>query len=221
MRQHIPLVFTVAVQGNRSQTGVDIERTIRDVVGSALRPVRAEMAKELASATADRDAVLRLLETAKSTPERAALNQRLDKANATVDKLQAGINKLDADLPGIVKVRASSAGSLIPPVPPPPMTPDYIPENMIIFIVAIIFVGFPLAIAAARIAWKRASHAPAPSTAQLPAESTRRFDQLEHAVDAIAIEVERISENQRYLTKLLSEPRQNVAIGSGKEPPPS
>ena len=29
---------------------------------------------------------------------------------------------------------------------------------------------------------------------------------LEHAIDALAIEVERVGENQRFLTKLLAEP---------------
>jgi hypothetical protein len=91
---------------------------------------------------------------------------------------------------------------------------------MIVSVISIIFIGFPLAIAFARLLWRRASHIPAPPTSQLPADSTRRFDQLEHAVDAIAIEVERISENQRYLTKLLSEPRQTAAVGSGRGGPP-
>jgi hypothetical protein len=36
---------------------------------------------------------------------------------------------------------------------------------------------------------------------QLPADDDR-LQRLEHAVDAIAIEVERISEGQRFLTKL-------------------
>ena len=34
---------------------------------------------------------------------------------------------------------------------------------------------------------------------------TPRFDRLEQAVDAIAIEVERVSEGQRFVTKVLTE----------------
>ena len=38
-----------------------------------------------------------------------------------------------------------------------------------------------------------------------------QLTRLEHAIDAIAIEVERIGENQRFLTKLLaSEPPENA-----------
>ena len=49
---------------------------------------------------------------------------------------------------------------------------------------------------------KRFDNAPAPA---ISAEQARRFDRIEQSVDAIAIEVERISENQRYMTKLMAE----------------
>jgi hypothetical protein len=39
----------------------------------------------------------------------------------------------------------------------------------------------------------------------IPQIDDSRFERLEHAVDAIAVEVERISEAQRFSAKLLSE----------------
>jgi len=39
----------------------------------------------------------------------------------------------------------------------------------------------------------------------------QRLEQLQQSVDAIAIEVERISEGQRFVTKLLSESRDPIA----------
>lgn len=39
----------------------------------------------------------------------------------------------------------------------------------------------------------------------LPAEVTSRLERMEQAIDSIAVEVERISEGQRFTTKLLSE----------------
>ncbi|MFN2565951.1 MAG: hypothetical protein ABR499_13225 [Gemmatimonadaceae bacterium] len=42
-------------------------------------------------------------------------------------------------------------------------------------------------------------------SAALPPEVTAHMERLEQAVEAVAIEVERISEGQRYTTKLLSE----------------
>jgi hypothetical protein len=39
----------------------------------------------------------------------------------------------------------------------------------------------------------------------VPPEVTARLERIEQAVDAVAIEVERISEGQRFTTKLLSD----------------
>jgi hypothetical protein len=49
---------------------------------------------------------------------------------------------------------------------------------------------------------------------QLPGEVVNRLERIEQAVEAIAVEVERISEGQRFTTKLLSETR------AGKLPAP-
>ncbi|MEP6549853.1 MAG: hypothetical protein ABJB95_01650 [Gemmatimonadales bacterium] len=42
---------------------------------------------------------------------------------------------------------------------------------------------------------------------RLPIEVTDRLERMERAIDSVAIEVERISEGQRFTTKLLSEGR--------------
>ncbi len=39
----------------------------------------------------------------------------------------------------------------------------------------------------------------------IPAELTSRLERMEQAIDSIAVEVERISEGQRFTTRLLSE----------------
>jgi hypothetical protein len=39
---------------------------------------------------------------------------------------------------------------------------------------------------------------------------------MEQAMDAIAIEIERVSEGQRFVTRLLSEQRGGVALGAGQ-----
>jgi hypothetical protein len=67
---------------------------------------------------------------------------------------------------------------------------------------AFIIVGLPLARAFARRMDRRAS-----GPAQIPGEITTQLTQLNQAVDAIALEVERISEGQRFTTRLLSEQR--------------
>jgi len=40
---------------------------------------------------------------------------------------------------------------------------------------------------------------------QIPSEVSARLERIEQAIDSVALEVERISEGQRFTTKLLSE----------------
>ena len=70
------------------------------------------------------------------------------------------------------------------------------------FVMAIIIaIGAPLARAYAR---KMDAESKNP---RLPTEVTDRLERMERALDSIAIEVERITEGQRFTTKLLSEGR--------------
>jgi archaellum component FlaC len=70
-------------------------------------------------------------------------------------------------------------------------------------ILGIIFVLFPISVGIARGLWRRASRQGPPPAAF--AQTAQRLERLEESVDAIAVEVERISEGQRFVTKLLSE----------------
>lgn len=67
--------------------------------------------------------------------------------------------------------------------------------------VAVIIIGLPLARAFARRMDRRGA-------TQIPTEVTSQLAHLNQAVDAIALEVERISEGQRFTTRLLSEQRE-------------
>jgi hypothetical protein len=79
--------------------------------------------------------------------------------------------------------------------------------------IAVIIIGLPLARAFAR-RMDRKSAAP-----QMPTEVSGQLAQLNQAVDAIALEVERISEGQRFTTRLLSEQRDAArqALPSGAD----
>lgn len=59
---------------------------------------------------------------------------------------------------------------------------------------------FPLALACARLIWRRSSRAAATTSL----EGSAQLSRLENAVESIAIEVERISEAQRFSAKLLA-----------------
>ena len=68
---------------------------------------------------------------------------------------------------------------------------------------ALFFMSFVLLILRRR--WKRRA-APARAGA-LDSDSSQRLQRLEQGMDAIAIEIERVSEGQRFVTKLLSDSR--------------
>jgi hypothetical protein len=65
----------------------------------------------------------------------------------------------------------------------------------------VLVLGLPLVIVQARKIWKRDSVTSSPTSY----ESDQRLERMEHAIDAIAVEVERLSEGQRFVTKLLSD----------------
>ncbi|MDB4898385.1 MAG: hypothetical protein JWN53_193 [Gemmatimonadetes bacterium] len=65
--------------------------------------------------------------------------------------------------------------------------------------IPIVAIGWPLARAWARRIEDR------PATPAIPSDVAARLERMEQAIDSIAIEVERISEGQRFTTKLLSD----------------
>lgn len=89
----------------------------------------------------------------------------------------------------------------------PPMGPQIPHEAVFISVAffvmcAVIAIGVPIARAIARRMDRKSIAAPAPDV-----ETRSRLERIEHAVDAIAVEVERISEGQRFTTKVLADLR--------------
>jgi len=76
-------------------------------------------------------------------------------------------------------------------------------------------IGIPMSIAHARRIWRRGATA----VAALPAELMERMSRVEQGVESIAIEVERIGEGQRFMTRVLSEGAAGRAIGSAPAEP--
>jgi len=96
------------------------------------------------------------------------------------------------------------------------------PFNQIPFEAVIIVKSFFVTVTAIALgipivrALSRRFLAPRPVAPALPAEVLERLERIEQAVDSIAIEVERVSEGQRYTTRLMTEQRQS--LGSGGVP---
>lgn len=71
----------------------------------------------------------------------------------------------------------------------------------------IMVLGLPLVIVQARKLWMRDSATVAPTSG----DTDHRLERIEQAIDAVAVEVERIAEGQRFVTKLLADRGQERA----------
>ena len=94
------------------------------------------------------------------------------------------------------------------------MSPFVVPIVAMIATAATI-IGFPIARALARRMDRDAA------SPRVPPEVVQRLERIEQAVDSIAVEVERISEGQRFTTKLLSERVKQGAIEPSSAAAPS
>ena len=99
------------------------------------------------------------------------------------------------------------------------MNPEVAGPIGVAFVLAVLF---PISLAYARRIWRR-STAPAAVAPRESPESAQRLARLEEAVDAIAVEVERISEGQRFMTKIMVGQRSaaDVAAAAAAEAGPA
>lgn len=138
----------------------------------------------------------------------AQLQARIDQAQSRIDAAKAQI-KTDVQVPTPVI-------TVPPPVPQIRIGPQWDPDMIIALGGAVIvFILFPIAIGLSRRLWRGRPAAPIPPAIN---DIPNRLDRLEQAVDAIAIEVERISEGQRFVTKMMAERNgadQKQSLGAG------
>jgi hypothetical protein len=175
--------------------------------------------------------------TTGQNPEAAARTRTLDDAiNARVQRALNAADIKGAIADGIAGGIQSEETPPAPPTPPSPRTftirgpdgtqtitipphafdntiPPQVEDISIMFFLTIgaIIIFLPLVRAFARRMDRRGG------AAQIPNEVSSQLAHLNQAVDAIALEVERISEGQRFTTRLLSEQRDAArqTLGSG------
>jgi hypothetical protein len=167
----------------------------------ALKAQQRELSSQLNSATDRRREIARQVQSATGA-NRAGLEQRLAVLDARIARLESSIDAVGQQLASAPVALVTSTE----PVRPPRQVNrvDFEP----ILIVFTIFVLCPIALAWARSIWKRGSQ-PRP----LPDRDTvLRLERMEQAMDAIAIEIERVSEGQRFVTRLLAEGKTAVPI---------
>ncbi|MEO8619532.1 MAG: hypothetical protein ABI625_00625 [bacterium] len=186
------------------------ELTSRDV--AALRARGGELSNQLRSATGRRVEVQRSLKNATGA-DRSGLEQRLGVLDARIARLESDIDQNGAQLASLSAGRVQTSQ---PPFPGFNNSPrERALNNMVpIAIVFTLFVLAPIAVSIARMFWKRGS---LPKSAPGAVDNTQRLERMEQAIDSIAIEIERVSEGQRFVTRLMSD-RQAAALGGALEP---
>lgn len=178
----------------------------------AARAQRSELRNILENAEEQRDDLRsELTQTPQSEATvRAGLEARIRELDARILSLDKEIATADSR----VAQAAAVPGATFEP-PPTIIRRNGPPEE--VFMLGgmfIFFFLFPLAIGFARRLWKRAAM---PASTEMPAELADRLGRMEQAIDAVAVELERVGEGQRYVTKVFSESQR--ALGAGAAEP--
>jgi hypothetical protein len=127
--------------------------------------------------------------------DRAGIEARIAAVDARIAAVDKQIATADAEV-------ARTAGVPGAVVEDPPVEQTGPPEAaFVIGGLFIVVVFLPISLAFARRIWRRSAAA----ISSLPQEVMDRLTRLDQAVDAIAVEVERIGEGQRFMTRVLAE----------------
>ena len=185
-------------------------RTEREV--EAIRIQRQELSDRLVSVRGRRTELAKQYENA-SGANRAGLEAQLRVIDDRIVQLEKDIAETGRQL------TTSQVGSI--GVPPPLADRPFRPNSGQITGISIVFTLFvlaPMAFSAARLMWRRASR---PTLPPGWSDATSRFERLEQAVDAVAIEMERVSEGQRFMTRLMTDRAGAAASGPPAEAAPA
>jgi len=179
-------------------------------VYEALKAQRRELGNQLENLEDKRrDLSQRLEEPMVGGADRKGLEQRITEIDGRI----SSIDKQIAESEARIAQQAAVPGAVQPERPPVRNGPPdevYVLAGMFIVIVLL-----PLSIALARRIWRRG----VATITKLPAELTERLTRLEQGMDAVAVEVERIGEGQRYLARIFADEGSLKAIGAGAAEP--
>lgn len=153
-----------------------------------------------------------------ATGAATAATQAQQASDAATNAQSVGDRIREAVQREVDQATQARAGQAIVVQPPPYREPDIPPE--VITIVEVVFgsliaiiLGYPIIRLITRVIEKRMDRSLVKG-----AEVERGFRQLQQSVDAMAIEIERIGEAQRFQAKLLADRAERVAL-PGETPP--
>jgi len=126
---------------------------------------------------------------------------------ARLAAMDRSLAQFEADLSAVglamVPTRTTEV-PFLPPINPRPRNragPEMFLMSVAVF-AATMLIAVPTAVRRAKRSWLRES---AGGTTNSVGVGNGRLDRIEQAVDTIAVEIERISENQRFMTRLMTE----------------
>lgn len=128
----------------------------------------------------------------KTNPARPGVTQQWADVGVQIARVEGDIARLDA------RIEQKQGITTVPPRPPRyPGSNDarIVPAATVLMLALVI----PMS-----LAWARRILRGTPKPSQTPPDVTMRLERMEHAIDTIAIEVERVSEGQRFVTKILA-----------------
>jgi hypothetical protein len=140
--------------------------------------------------------------------ERSLLSAQLAQVKQNIAAVDNMLARTQAQLAG-------SPGTAVTVVPSQPVFIQKNPSNAELFWPSIVILALmlPFTTAMARRVWRRT---PSPN-APIPVALDERLARMEQIIEATAIEVERIGEGQRFVTRLLTESEPVSALESARE----
>jgi hypothetical protein len=182
-----------------------------EAVLKAARAQREELSHQLERLEEKRRDLAQDLRQGADGGNREGIERRISEIDQRISDIEKQIAAADL---AVAKAAAIPGAVVERPDPPPDPREDQAEMAAMVGSMFIFFVLFPIAIAYARRLWRRSAAA----VSELPKVIAERMTRLDQAVDAIAIEVERISEGQRFLTKVMTD-NAGRAIGAGPAQP--
>jgi hypothetical protein len=198
----------VIVGGRPGAPDIPIPLTTADV--DALRDRVSELAGQRSSVNNQRATLARERRTATPGPDAVGLDAHIAQLDARLSGIESDISDLGKAIsaaPSGLAQTTTSTG-----VPPFRYGQPSAGQMTAISIVGMITVLMPLSIAFARVLLRRANRPPAP---QIPKDVAERLERMEQGIEAVALEVERIGEGQRFVTQLMGDRAQRLAIPEG------
>ena len=183
---------TAVSTGSGSALPLNVSRPMTREDVQLLQNRRSELSRQLSSATGRRAEVVR--DMGRSANGREGLEARLK-------VLDERIVQLEKDIAQNGQLLASAPPNLVEETTPPPMlgSPVRSINGTLVSMTAIIAVAAVTMAISKRLFSRRV-----PAAAALPPETADRIVRIENAVESIAVEVERIAEGQRFVTKLMN-----------------